>query len=133
MKYLTFLFIVILFGSCSTSNSVNLPNLPTNTSKEISIIGKWNDRDNDYTIFIEEELEKIVISNGCEIVSANFKKFLPAMTFINIIKTQNTCNQNYSNFDQILKHTVFIKSISGNKIGFYNEKNEELIILSKIN
>ena len=131
MRYITLILIALLCWSCSKT-TITLPNLPsTSTSKDVNMEGKWNNNADNYTIYIEDELEKIVISNGCEVVSANYKKYLPAMTFTNIIKTQNTCNQTSSNFDQILKHTVFVKSISGNKIGFYNEKNEELIILSK--
>ena len=131
MRYFVILLLTVLFWSCSTSSNINLPNLPTSNPKNVNIAGQWKNNSEKYTIYIEDELEKIVISNGCEVVSANYKKYLPAMTFTNIIKTQNTCNQTSSNFDQILKQTIFVKSISGNEIGFYNESNQELIILSK--
>ena len=130
MRYLIILLIALSCWSCSTP-SISLPNLPTTTSKEVSLAGKWSSSTEKYTIYIEDELEKIVISNGCEVISANYKKYLPAMTFTNIIKTQNTCNQSTSTIDQVLKQTLFIKKLSNNQIGFYNEKEEELLILSK--
>ena len=130
MRYLIILLIAFSCWSCS-SPTVSLPTLPSTSSKDVSLSGNWSSSTTNYIIYIEDELEKIVISNGCEVVSANYKKYLPAMTFTNIIKTQNTCNQTNSVIDQVLKQTIFVKNISNNRIGFYNEKNEELLILSK--
>lgn len=122
-------FILLIVSACSSS--VSLPPVNHPTSKVGNLSGKWINSSNKTKVYFEEELEKVVLSDGCQVVSANYKRYEPAISFSNITKTKSICDSNGIDLAEVLKQTVIIKSVTGNKIGFYNEGNISLLILDK--
>ena len=123
------IILITLVTSCSTSTLPSYPSTPVNTKVELG--GKWKETNMDVKVYVEEELNKIVLSNGCQVVSANYNKFEPAISFTNITSTQKTCEVQGMDLDQILKETILIKNRSAKQIVFLNENQEELLILNK--
>ncbi|MBQ0147864.1 MAG: hypothetical protein KBS93_05325 [Flavobacteriaceae bacterium] len=121
-----FLFILISCGKTILPND----NKEDLTLQNLETEGKWIDNSKHVKVYFEDELEKIVLTDGCQIVSANYKKFYPAISFTDIIFTQKTCN-NILGLDQILKQTKFIQAKSINQMIFLNENKEELLVIRK--
>lgn len=124
------LFIFLVLHSCGKTIT-NIPIENKNSIKVESLNGKWTGGSTSTKVYFEEELEKVVLTDGCQVVSANYKRFEPAISFSNITKTNSTCELNQIDLGDILKQTVIIKSIDQHKIGFYNEGNNALLILNK--
>lgn len=131
MKSFIYTILVGLIVTACTSSSVTLPSTSSGSTKVGALSGKWINHSNQTKVFFEDEIEKIVLSNGCQVVSANFKRYEPAINFSNITATQKTCETAPIDLAQVLKQTVIIKSISTSKIGFYDEANTVLLILDK--
>lgn len=130
MKFFSFIIILFtLITSCSTSK---LPIQTASTADtKVLLAGKWKETNMNVKVYFEEELNKVVLSNGCQVVSANYNRFEPAISFSNITSTQKTCEVQGMDLDQILKETILIKNRSNKQIVFLNENQEELLILNK--
>ena len=127
--------IVLLFGlmvSCGTkvtSSPFDLSNLVTTEKLD----GKWKTDYLNVVAYLDADLEKIVLSDGCTVVSADYKQVSQAINFVNVVKTQSTCKDDVTtlNLNQILEQTVFIKYQSKNQFSFLNQDNQSLLILNK--
>lgn len=130
MRILSLVIVLItIVTSCSTTTYPIYPTTPVDT--KVILAGKWKETNMNVKVYFEEELNKIVLSNGCQVVSANYNRFEPAISFSNITSTQKTCEVQGMDLDQILKETILIKNRSNKQIVFLNENQEELLILNK--
>lgn len=128
--YSLLLVLFALITSCSTSSSLASNNIE-NANTKVELAGKWKETNMNVKVYLEEELNKIVLSNGCQIVSANYNRYDPAISFNNITSTQKTCEVQGMDLDQILRETILVKNRSQKQIVFLNEDQEELLILNK--
>lgn len=128
--YSLLLVLFALITSCSTSSSLPSNNIE-NANTKVELAGKWKETNMNVKVYFEEELNKIVLSNGCQIVSANYNRYDPAISFNNITSTQKTCEVQGMDLDQILRETILVKNRSQKQIVFLNEDQEELLILNK--
>ena len=120
-----------MVSSCSVAvKSTSKPsNYPTDT--KVILEGKWKEVSLNTKVFFDEDLKKIVLSNGCQVVSANYNRFEPAISFSNVTSTQKTCEVYGISLEDVIKQTVIIKSRSAKQIVLLNENQEELLILNK--
>lgn len=134
MRFFTCIFLLfVLITSCNSSVSQPILDTSYKENTNVEITGKWNNLNQKLTMYIDEDLNKIVLSNGCEVISADYKRFSPAINFVNIIKTENTCINNTSNLklDEVLKETVLIRSKTNNQIEFTDVNGKSLLIVNK--
>ena len=122
---------MILVTSCGSTIKSPSITYPDSANTKVVLNGKWKETNMDVKVYFEEELNKIVLSNNCQVVSANYARFDPAISFSNITSTQKTCEVKGMDLDQILKETLLIKNRSSKQIVFLNENQEELLILNK--
>lgn len=128
-KIILFLLFSIFLVSCSSVKS--LPNEKTSsTSEKVNLSGKFTNSKESVKVYFEDELNKIVLSNGCQVVSANYQRFDPAISFQQINATQETC-ESTTDLVTILKSTILIEYKQGNQLIFKNQNQEHLLILSK--
>ena len=124
-----------MFGclvSCGTKVIPPSFDLPAVVNLE-SVAGKWKADYLNLVAYLDPDLEKIVLSDGCIVVTADYKQVSHVINFANIVKTQPTCNElTYkSDLNQILEQTVSVKHQSKNQVIFLNQLNESLLILNK--
>lgn len=128
--FLALLGINVLIG-CSKTGVSTVSEYPIGLNSKIELEGKWTNSSKNLKVYIDEELEKIVIATDCEVISANYKRYLAAINFTNIIKTNSLCEAKIANMATILQETVFIQSIPDNQIALINKNKEILLILNK--
>ena len=129
MKKVLAIVVGLLFFSCNKNiNSVTKENKKINSTQ---IDGKWIDSAQNLKLYIDTELDKIVFTNGCEVISSDFKRFDSAINFANLVKTQSTCVNNGINGNKILNETVFLEINESNQLVFLDKNRLKLLILNK--
>jgi hypothetical protein len=109
MKSFIYTILVGLIVTACTSSSVTLPSTSSGSTKVGALSGKWINHSNQIKVFFEDEIEKIVLSNGCQVVSANFNVMSLLLIFRILRTTQKTCETAPIDLAQVLKQTVIIK------------------------
>ena len=125
--------VVVALGLLSFSCNKNI-NTITKDNKAVNstqIEGKWIDSSNNFKLYIDTELEKIVFSDGCSVISSDFKRFVPAINFTNVVKSQSNCKEEKINVNEILIETVFLQVSESNQLLFLDKNNKVLLILNK--
>ena len=128
-KIILILLFIPLLWSCESVKSVS-SNPKVSVPEKVTLNGKFLNEDESIKVYFDEELKKIVLSNGCQVVSANFQRFDPAISFQQITATQPTCTSS-KDLSQILKSTILIESKTSNQLIFKNQNQEQLLILTK--
>ena len=129
MKKVVAVVVGLLFFSCN--KNINTETKDNKTVNSIQIEGKWIDSTQNLKLYIDTELEKIVFTNGCEVISSDFKRFAPAINFANLVKTQSTCTKNGIDGNKILNETVFLEINESNQLVFLDKNKVKLLILNK--
>lgn len=126
-----FFVLALLFAFAACTSSVTIPTSPAVSTRVDVLDGKWSQPKNGTKIYFEEALEKVVLTDGCQVVSANYKRIDPAIHFFNIIATHQSCEGVTLSLEDLLKQTIIIKQVTKNQIAFYNAENQSLLILDK--
>jgi hypothetical protein len=129
MKKVVAVVVGLLFFSCN--KNINTETKDNKAVNSIQIEGKWIDSTQNLKLYIDTELEKIVFTNGCEVISSDFKRFAPAINFANLVKTQSTCTKNGIDGNKILNETVFLEINESNQLVFLDKNKVKLLILNK--
>ncbi len=129
MKKVVGVVVGLLLFSCN--KNINLIPEENKTINSTQIDGKWINPSKNIKLYVDSELEKVVFTNGCEVISSDFKRFSPAINFVNTIKTQNICNANSLDIGKMLNESVFLEINQSNQLVFLDKNKVELLILNK--
>lgn len=106
---------------------------PVSTTSKTSVTelnGKWENNNSLTTVYFEEAINKVVLSDGCQVVSADYSRYQDAVSFTNITSSKENCPMVIS-LENILKYTNRMKSVGSNALVFLDEGGNELFIVNK--
>lgn len=128
MKRLIVITLVIILASCNQRMQTPVLNTTKTTVAELN--GKWENKSVSTNILFEETINKVVLSDGCQVVSADYSRYQDAISFTNITASKENCPVSIS-LENILKQTVRLKSQGANTLAFLDQGGNELFIVNK--